>query len=238
MKETLRRIPGLVPVYRQARFLSRIAYEGWWADSPRLYDRLHRRQEWDFASPLVQERNARLIAALTAALGPGRWGEVLELGCAEGIFTAELAPRCTAVTATDVSPVACENAKRRCASMTNVIIKQLNLLRDPIPGTYDVVFAMDVFDCIHGRGRIARAASSCAAALRPGGLLAFSGCCLPASLRTYPLLRWLREGADNLVDFLHGRFGLSLLHREIHPDDGRDAPGYPAHVIALFRRDA
>lgn len=237
IKKALRRIPGLVPVYHQACFLGRIVHEGWWVDQNRFYDEAHQRRDWDFGSPLVRDRNRRLLAAVGRYVGSEPWGSALEIGCAEGIFTCELAPHCASVTATDISAIACENAARRCAAIGNVTVKQLNLLRDPIPGAYDLVFAMDVFDCLHGRSRIERVAAACAGALRPGGLLAFTGCRLPSPLRAYPVPRWLREGADNLVAFLHGRFGLTLVHREIHPDDEQDRPDYPVHVIALFRRE-
>jgi len=107
MKRLLRRIPGLAATYRHARFLARVAYERRWADLQLMNDASHLRGDWDFSAPVEQERYARVLAAVAERRGPAGWGHVLEVGCAEGLFTLELARRASSVTAIDVSRVAC-----------------------------------------------------------------------------------------------------------------------------------
>jgi len=56
---------------------------------------------------------AARLAAMDAALGAGPLGPVLEVGCAEGHFTATLTGRASRVLAVDISAVALERARRR-----------------------------------------------------------------------------------------------------------------------------
>lgn len=226
MRQLLRRIPGVVTIYRHTCVLARMAYEGWWADRRRLNDRSFLRQQWDAGVPAEQERYARVLTALTEQLGEPPWGEVLEVGCGEGLFTLELARRCRLVTACDVSTVACARAAERCAAHPHVRVSQREIEKDSISGKFDVVFAMGVLEYIHGRDRLDRVTHKLAEALRGGGILVLNSSRLPPDMEGAWWARWLGEGGLHHMAFLEGRHGLRLFHREIHP----------AYVAALYQK--
>jgi len=222
--------------YRQARVLASFAYWRFAADPRRANDRAHQRGEWDFQAPGERERYARVLDAVTRIRAPDRWGAVLEIGCAEGVFTEELANRARSVTACDVSPLACTRASQRCARYPNVRIRQLDLIRNPVPGSYDVIFAMDVLDFVQGRTRKRAVGSKLARALAPGGVLVVTMTRLARDLRFGWWARQLLEGGDMVVAFLAESPGLRRAHLEEFPEAGEAIGGSCDHVIAVFEK--
>lgn len=224
MKRTLRRIPGLVTTYRHAQILTAIAYERWWADRQLMNDRSILNAEWNFEASAEQERHRSALAAVTARRGPVSWGDVLEIGCAEGLFTAQLVQRSASVTAYDVSAVACERTARR---LPQVRVQRLNIERDAIPGVFDIVFVMDVLGYVHGRDQLRPVSQKLAGALRRGGLLVFTDQRLHLpQMENCWWARWLVEGGLQLLTFLDGRQGLQLAYQELHP----------RHVIGIYEK--
>jgi 2-polyprenyl-3-methyl-5-hydroxy-6-metoxy-1,4-benzoquinol methylase len=227
LKRAVLRIPGTVTLYHNLRAVTVVLYEGWLADRRRMNDQSLATRAWDFEKPTTRERYDRVLAALSAAAA-APWGEVLEIACADGVFTRDLAERCRRVVAVDISTVACERTRARCADRTNVTVAPLDLQKDPLPGQFDVVFAMDVLEFIHGRSRIAATARKLADGVRPGGYLVISMSRLPDDMRDRAWARWLIEGGDNMAAFLDGRNGLRLLQREC----------YPRYLIAIYQKIA
>jgi len=211
-------------MYRHAQLLYTVARERWWADPQGSNDRAILNAEWHFETRPEQERYRSVLAAVAACRGPGSWGDVLEIGCAEGLFTQELVLRSASVTAYDVSPIACERTAR---ALSDVRVRCLQIDREPVQETFDLVFLMCVLGSLHGRRALARVRANLANALRPGGLLVFN------ELRFHdPRVEdswWARafvEGGLELLKFLDGRDGLRLMHREIHT----------AHVIGVYEK--
>jgi SAM-dependent methyltransferase len=200
-----------------------------------MFDDAHIVKEWDFESPVEQERYRRVLFALDTLCPNGKDIRALEIGCSEGTFTQKLGARCASVAACDLSPMARANAAKRCADFPHVEIRPLDLERDPIQGTFDWVFAMDILEYVHGRDRLARVAEKLALATRDDGLLIVSACRLPEELRNAWWQRWIPDGADAVVDFLSSRCDLRLLHKEFYPNHDNQISGYPQHMIALFR---
>ena len=233
LKPLLRRVPGLASTYRLAKFLSRFVYLRWWVDGRKRADHVYLLGLWKYHLPRVLERYRLVLSAVGSRLGTETWGDALEMGCAEGAFTVELAPRCRSVRAGDISPVACARAAERCAPYPQVRIEQLDVIRDPIASEYDLVFLMEVLENIHGRRRLTQVVSKVANALRGGGLLVFCDYRLPPAIRSEWWSRWFLEGGDNLAAFIGSNFGLRLVHQEIYAG-GQGIPEYAGHVIALF----
>lgn len=227
----------LVQVHR-SRHLSRILCEGWWWDRQKMLDDAHVVKEWDFESSVEQERYHRVLRAIADLCPEKKDIHALEVGCSEGAFTEKLASRCVSVTACDMSPRARAEAAKRCANFRNVKIQPFDLESDRIRSTFDWVFAMDVLEYIHGRDRLGRVAQKLARAVKDDGLLVVSACRLPEELRGAWWMRWMPDGADAVINFMNGRSGLSLVHREFYPDNERQIAGYPQHIIALFRVSA
>jgi peptidoglycan/xylan/chitin deacetylase (PgdA/CDA1 family)/SAM-dependent methyltransferase len=99
-------------------------------------------------------------------LAEGVITDALEIGCAEGHFTARLAPRVGRLTAVDVSRRALARAEARCASFTNVAFQNLDLNTDDIPGPFDLIVCSEVLYYIRDLpGAVSRILSQ----IRPGG---------------------------------------------------------------------
>ncbi|MFN2460348.1 MAG: SAM-dependent methyltransferase [Candidatus Velthaea sp.] len=91
---------------------------------------------WDFATSAYE--HAKYEATL-AALPRARYDSALELGCANGVFTAMLAAHCDAVLAVDVSPDALATARERCAHLPHVSFNCVDLGTSFPSGVFDVV---------------------------------------------------------------------------------------------------
>jgi 2-polyprenyl-3-methyl-5-hydroxy-6-metoxy-1,4-benzoquinol methylase len=214
--------------------LFRILRERFWYNRRELMNTYHTGNEWNFDRPLEYERHRKTLELITAFTPDATRVHSLEVGCAQGQFTRQLAAHCATVTACDVSSVACERAAQSCEDLPNVTVLQFDLQRDNIQGQYDWIFVMDVFWYLHGRDLVAIAVEKLARAVKPGGYLIVSDSRLPEHLRHRWWIRWFPEGADALLEFMNGRSGLRLVQREFHPNDGIQAPAYMDHIIALF----
>lgn len=240
----LRRLPALYRLARLFQFLGNEAwFAGWvWAAPGKWMDLSHLRRSWDFESPANQHRHSRILTLVTNQIGGKRWGDALEIGCSEGVFTSHLGRRCRSVSACDISLVARTRAAERCAQYPNVRIDPLDLARDEIPGQYDLVFAMDILSCVRGRKRLAAAAAKLAKALRSDGLLVLSDCSMPLDIRhQWGSHRWwgrrlaMMEG-DDYVKLLESHVGLRLVYREEYvPEGGRLSTSWDV-FIALFKK--
>jgi SAM-dependent methyltransferase len=234
LKELLRWLPGFVALSEYVDVFMGIVYEGW-GDRGRRFDRAHDRV-WDYEEPIEQKRYTLILDAVSAYRGRNDWGEVLEVGCAQGIFTEQLAVRCQSLTASDISPLACVRATRRCATMTHVRIVQNDITQEDIAEEFDVVFALDLFEALHGRQRIERVVNKLIGAMRPGSLLVVSSSRLPERMRDSWWAQRMIEGADNHLAHIQTRADVRLTHREFYPAAEGEIPGYPQHLVAIFQK--
>lgn len=96
----------------------------------------------------------------------------LELACAEGHFTVQLAPKVGALLAADISAAALERAKVRCAGLANTEFLRLNFRNEPLPpGPFDLIVCSEVLYFLDHRFELRRIARKFARALEPGGYL-------------------------------------------------------------------
>jgi peptidoglycan/xylan/chitin deacetylase (PgdA/CDA1 family) len=120
---------------------------------------------WNYRSAYEQEKYARQLAIL-----PERTiGTALELACAEGLFTAQLAPRVDRLIAADISATALGRAKEHCKTLTNVHFEQLDLTSDALPEGLDLIVCSEVLYYLADEAALERVANRLVAALRPGG---------------------------------------------------------------------
>jgi peptidoglycan/xylan/chitin deacetylase (PgdA/CDA1 family)/GT2 family glycosyltransferase len=138
------------------------------------YDRHHfeavfagRADPWDYAAPYEQLKYEQTLQLLP----PGRIGQALELACAEGRFTEQLAPRVGELLATDISEVALVRAAARCAGLPNVRFQQLDLRRDTLLQELDLIVCSEVLYFLPGAKALAAVGRRLADALVPGGHL-------------------------------------------------------------------
>lgn len=103
-----------------------------------VFDRLFAdgRDPWGLQTS-AYERAKR--AATLAALGKRRFVTGLEVGCAFGVLTEELAPRCDRLIALDVSEVALARARARLGGQANIVFLHAEVPRD---------WPQECFDCM------------------------------------------------------------------------------------------
>ena len=102
------------------------------------------------ASPYQQTKHEQILDMNP----PIRVKQALELGCAEGHFTAQLASRVGSLLAADVSQIALDRAIQHCAAVQNVRFMRLDLTKDPLPGLYHLIICSEVLSYINGRGAL------------------------------------------------------------------------------------
>jgi peptidoglycan/xylan/chitin deacetylase (PgdA/CDA1 family) len=95
---------------------------------------------WEYTSQYEQRKYRETLALL-----PRHIGSALEIGCAEGVFTQMLADRVDRLTAVDISRTAIARAQARCAELSNVDFRQLDLFA---PEPYDLQDLGDGFDVV------------------------------------------------------------------------------------------
>jgi SAM-dependent methyltransferase len=113
-------------------------------------ERLYRNQEdpFGFNRDLERFRFERAIDFVRRAADGSRFPRVLEIGCAEGMFTRVLAPYCDSLVAVDLSPIALDRAKHVCSDLTNVQFAEWDVRQDPINGPFDLIVATGVLEYI------------------------------------------------------------------------------------------
>lgn len=120
---------------------------------------------WNYGSSYEQEKYERQLEILPA----GPIGRALELACAEGHFTRQLAPRVGHLTATDISAIAIGRARARCSDQLNIEFGVLDFSADTLPGEMDLIFCSEVLYYLDDLAELRRVTQKFAEALAPGG---------------------------------------------------------------------
>ena len=148
-------------------------------DSPQRaqlrFDKVHRERQdpWDYLTIPVRgvERFQRVNEVLEEISKGRPFEHALEVGCSEGLYTRELAFKCRALLAVDVSPIALERAQIRCEDFGHVVFRAWDLRREELYESFDLIVAMGVLESL-GRPRDLKAArEKLVRLLRPGGWL-------------------------------------------------------------------
>ena len=96
---------------------------------------------WGFRTRWYERRKR---AILLASLPRERFDRALELGCANGELTADLADRCTQVVAVDGADSALRLARDRLQTATGVVLEQRYLPDDWPEGVFDLVIVSEI----------------------------------------------------------------------------------------------
>lgn len=123
----------------------------------------------DFEAALLDRLDYRAPALLREALAGAHFPRVLDLGCGTGLAGLAFRDRCDWLGGYDIS----EGMLREAAAKGIYdLLEKRDLARLDIgPGSYDLILAADVFTYL---GALERIVGWCAAALAPGGTLAFT----------------------------------------------------------------
>ncbi|MGD9657675.1 MAG: polysaccharide deacetylase family protein, partial [Methylocystis sp.] len=122
---------------------------------------------WRYDSAYETRKRERIVSLVA----PDVFDAALELACGEGHLTHLLAERVRRLEATDISSVAIERARERCAERENVSFRQSDLLRDPITGPYDLIVCTEVLYYVPNIADLDRTIERLAGALNPSGAL-------------------------------------------------------------------
>ena len=145
---TKRRL-GLGP-WSRAYFERRFAVRDPWSYETSEYERTKYRRTLEAIAPVAGE-------------------QILEIGCAEGVFTAWLAERGAHVLAVDICERALVRAKHRCAQWPEARFACCDIAcGPPLQGSFDVVLCAEVLYYLHHHG-LCLARDRLVSALRPAG---------------------------------------------------------------------
>jgi peptidoglycan/xylan/chitin deacetylase (PgdA/CDA1 family)/SAM-dependent methyltransferase len=95
---------------------------------------------WSYGDLYERTKRAHTLEMLPAQ----HFNRVLEIGCAEGHFTAELADRANSLIAIDLSAKALLRAAARCASSPHIIFEQGNAFERLPSGLFDLIVCSEV----------------------------------------------------------------------------------------------
>jgi len=171
-------------------------------------------------------RRLERAAEILDRIRTGKFKHVLEIGCAEGVFTKMLAPFCDSLVAVDFAPTALQRARQRL-SHASIRFEHLDLRSNPIHGTYDLITAMDVLDTVFRPADLRRIRSNIADALEPGGYLLFTATRQNPLFETEWWGKLLLRGGLNIRDYLSRHSSLHLVYTECSE----------THAFVLFRKE-
>jgi peptidoglycan/xylan/chitin deacetylase (PgdA/CDA1 family) len=180
---------------------------------------------WGYSSPYEQTKYEHTLELLPE----GPIGRALELACAEGHFTVQLAPRVGALVAADIAAKALERAAARCAGLGNVSFVQLDMRRDALPAGFDLILCSEVLYYIGDGADLGRFARRLADALEPGGHLLLTHANAVVDDPSATGLDWqVGFGARHIGETIAAVPGLRFV-RELRT---------PVYRVQLFRRRA
>tara|TARA_R110002095_G_scaffold210609_1_gene197952 strand:+ start:1546 stop:4569 length:3024 start_codon:yes stop_codon:yes gene_type:complete len=122
---------------------------------------------WNYDNPYEQLKYKQTLDLLPDQ----KLHSALELACAEGHFTIDLADHVDKLLATDISETAVKRAAERCKSKTNIEYGVLDFVKDPIEGQYDLIVCSEVLYYTKDKAKLYEVADKIANALNAGGYL-------------------------------------------------------------------
>lgn len=132
------------------------------------WDALFSREDpWDYTSAYEQEKYRHTLEMI-----PGEASlKVLELGCAEGIFTKMLSGKVDSVLAMDISERALQRASKKCAGLENVQFEQHDIAKGIPDDGYNLIICSEILYYLRDRYALTRFANRVKQALPSGGHL-------------------------------------------------------------------
>jgi peptidoglycan/xylan/chitin deacetylase (PgdA/CDA1 family)/glycosyltransferase involved in cell wall biosynthesis/SAM-dependent methyltransferase len=130
-----------------------------------------KKDPWEYQRDAHQRRFQRELHMILTACNDRRIGSALEIGCAEGAFTELVAEHCDSLLAVDISATALNRARLRVAWPAKVQFRELDIVCDSFPQSFDLIIIADVVDYIALPWRNQAIRQKLIAALEPGGLL-------------------------------------------------------------------
>jgi peptidoglycan/xylan/chitin deacetylase (PgdA/CDA1 family) len=178
----------------------------------RYWDGVFRNPDpWDYGSDYEQAKYRQTLDMVRR--GPAR--RALEIGCAEGMFTAMLAGEVAELLAMDVSGAALARAAARCSGHSNVTFVQHDLAEGLPQGEYDLIVCSETLYYLRDADALRRAARAMADALAPGGRIVMAHVNMVSDDRTVTGFDFNEFGAAFIAEVFGETDGLAL-QRDAH----------------------
>lgn len=179
---------------------------------------------WDYKVPYEQTKYEQTLSLLPS----GQIKRALELACAEGYFTVQLADYVDSLIAADISQIALNRAAERCAVLKNVNFLHLDFVNDPLPKDFELIVCSEVLYYLDNQESLRAVAHKFVDALEPGGYLLTAHANLVVDEPDRTGFNWDHPfGAKVIGEILGSTPGLFLV-KEIHT---------PLYRIQLFQRE-
>ncbi|MEH2178719.1 trifunctional glycosyltransferase/class I SAM-dependent methyltransferase/polysaccharide deacetylase [Nostoc sp.] len=178
---------------------------------------------WDYKGSYEQTKYEQTLSLLPS----GQIKQALELACAEGHFTVQLAPYVDNLVAVDISQIGLERAAKRCAQLKNVSYMHLDFVTDPLPSGFELIVCSEVFYYVGNRENLQAVAHKFVDALEPGGYLITAHANLVVDEPNRTGFNWDHPfGAKVIGEIIGSTPGLCLV-KELHT---------PVYRVQLFQR--
>jgi peptidoglycan/xylan/chitin deacetylase (PgdA/CDA1 family)/2-polyprenyl-3-methyl-5-hydroxy-6-metoxy-1,4-benzoquinol methylase len=178
---------------------------------------------WNYASEYERVKYCHTVELLPNA----PIAVAIELGCAEGMFSAMLAPHVGQLLAVDISDTALARAKARCAKFTNIRFAQHDIGEGMIGRGYDLVVCSEILYYLQDRPAIERFARRVLESLAPGGHLIMAHPNMVTDDRSETGFDFNEIGAKSLGEIFASCTGFEFL-RELRTE---------LYRVQLFRRN-
>ncbi len=122
---------------------------------------------WDYTNAYEQQKYRYTLEMIPE----GSCARVLELGCAEGLFTKMLSEKAGDILAVDISERALERATRACAGLENVRFEQHDIAQGVHAGKFDLIICSEILYYLRDRYAVEAFASQVKEALPVGGYI-------------------------------------------------------------------
>lgn len=136
--------------------------------SPAIFDLMYRckKDPWNYSSSAYEkEKYGETLEAISGR----KFRRILEVGCAEGVFTDMLAAYGDELFAVDVSKTALERAKCRNAENHHVKFDCINIENECLQGKFDLILCSEVLCYLDTPERVAKVRDKMTECLEPGG---------------------------------------------------------------------
>lgn len=131
------------------------------------FDAMFQKEDpWNYKSLYEQTKYDQTFSLLSRS-----YPRVLEVGCAEGLFTERLAVIADNLLAIDISSVALSRASARLSGHPAVEFKEIDIFYEEIPGKYDLIVCSEILYYAPDKDALRSFLGRLIGALQPGGQL-------------------------------------------------------------------
>ena len=184
-----------------------------------------RTDPWKYTSPYEQVKYEQSLSLLPST----RIDKALELACAEGHFTMQLASRVGSLIAADISQVALNRAAERCQEKQNISFEQLDLTKDSLPENLDLIVCSEVLYYLEDLEELKAIATKIANALAPGGYVLMAYAHLIIDEPDQPGFKWNHPFGGKVIGETFAELACLRLSKEIRT---------PLYRVQLFKHQS